>query len=182
MTSKEMKEIGIYAAATMVLTIGLFSARAAVSRDEQLPTLPKVVVQGMDAYTAVQPGRQPDTVTVTLRIANPVAEARRIDLNLNLVRVDFTGNPMSRVVMPSDRKSTIERSRRVRGKIRGHATADYRWTWKIDAARPEPGKLSNVPSYLINWQGEAPVDGKASTVTLAGFPASTGWAKTSAGK
>lgn len=183
MTTKELKEIGLYAAVTMVLTVGFFSTKAAISQDARLPSSPKVFIEGMEASAVVQPDKQSDTVIVKLNISNPTIAAKKIDWNLNLVRIDFTGNPMSRVITPSDQKRTIESAHRIRCKIKANASTDTTWTWKIQSSQSAPSnKLVSIPSYAVEWQGEHYDIGKESSVTIIRFPASLAWAKNPAGK
>lgn len=176
MKSNELKEISIWAVVTMILTVGFFSARAAISQNTAMPSAPRVNIEGMSASATVIPSKRTNEVIVKLTITNPTTTTRTIDWNFNLVRMDFTGNPMSRVMNPSDMKRTIETYHRIRSRIKANSTIDTAWTFKIDSRQPEKSdKMMNIPSYLVEWQGEGAGNGKSANAALTRFSASLAW-------
>ena len=154
MTRKELREIGIYAIATMILTVGIFSARTAISQDTKTPPPPKVKIQGLETWATIAPGEQPNTALVRLFINNPTTENKTLDCKINLVRNDFAGNPLSRSPRASDNKQTVERCQKAKIKLKGGATADMYWTWEINARPPSDKTMAfvSVPLYMVTTE------------------------------
>ncbi|MHB1456615.1 MAG: hypothetical protein ACYC0V_06845 [Armatimonadota bacterium] len=172
MTAKELKEIGIYAAVTMIFTVGLFTAQSAISTESNNRNAPRMVINGMTASTVVLPGKRPGTVEVKLNVTNPEKKNRNVNLNLNLVRIDFAGNPLSRVPTPSDQKRTVESVRRIHGTIKGGGTTEFKWVWNVGSRKPASTVRSgSFSSYAIEWQKDKIEKGKTPGKNLISFPA-----------
>lgn len=168
-----LREIVVWAALTAVVVGGLLTGGAAVSNLRAVqPAKPFANVGGCKITADARAVWLPNNVSLVMRAENPSSGVKRFDVVMSLVRRDFTGNPMSRVMRPDDYKETVERTLTVHLAPAGKGTAVKTVVMPIDA-RPAAKKSEiggMVPSYEVRV-------GSGKQVAIASFSANLAWPK-----
>jgi hypothetical protein len=157
MTLRDFKEITVCALLTAIVIVGALGARAAVSVAPPDFGRP-LTVDGLTLTAAAKRSAKPYTVEVTIRAANPSDETKKLDINLALIRTDFAGNPMSRLMSPKDYAFTTERTNELKLTVPGRQAREKTILLPVDSRRPEgPAKpLTMPPTYRLDVvQGDA---------------------------
>lgn len=162
MTLRDIRQIGICAALTSIVTVGAFSARSALSMSP-IAEKPAVTVGGVTLTAVAKASEKPYTVEVILRAVNPLGQAKDVDVNLALVRSDFMGNPMSRTVQVNDYKLTTERGSELKLAVPAGKQIEKTIFLPVDS-RPAVGPAKSFggpPVYTLNVvkSGEALTEG-----------------------
>lgn len=145
MTRKDLKEIGMWAAATAVVAVGLAACRTAVSDDvEKKPTGPSAVVRGLHVSAAATADAKTQTLNLDVTVANPTDKALTLGGRISVVRQEFYGNPMSRAVTPSDIKSVPIASHHIDGTFAAGTSRTIRLSDSIASKAPERASFAPV--------------------------------------
>src|SRR3569833_2301031 len=155
MTIKDWKEIGIVAAVTATVTVGVLSTRPGMSVDQQpavKPVLPTATVGRLTVTASAHTDPAAGNVRATVHITNPTNETQAGKFKVILTKMTFVGSLGSRVMSPSDYKATqvganaVDRSVAANGSV--DVTVDFKTT-----AQPA-GQPQSTPSYQIGIESK----------------------------
>lgn len=185
MTAHDLRQIGIWAAVTAIVVAGIFGGHTAysVGPDQRGP---EVTVNGCRISATAAAAAQPYKVLLTVKAENPTPQKQHLNLDLSLIRRQFTGDPTSRVPRPNDYKTTQESTRKLTFDVPAGGKAEKKVEMVIQARRQTPppppasedvrvlneGALSSPPSYLVRV-------GPDEQDTIAYFSATITWPKSS---
>ncbi len=151
MKLRDLKEAFVWMAVTSVLGVGILGAIVADSAGpsvNNIPSGPTVTMDGCKVTTSMDLTQDRDAANVVVTVQNPTSVTKQIDVPIQLVRVEFSGNPMSRSPRPDDYRETTVNTTMQRFLV-GPSKSAQRTL--IMSTNIEPGDLlkSSRPSYKL---------------------------------
>lgn len=170
MKTRDITQIAIYAALTAIPVSALF-AGGTVNSAGTYPARPPLTATVGGCTLTSTATELPGAVDVTVATANPSSNTAKLDYTVTVRKMEFTGNPASRVIVQGDYKTSTILTQQVKQTVAPRATQiksiriDNVCLAASSHTGPATGRPSARPSTFIVNVSETP----KAPVTIAVF-------------